>query len=259
MSKIICGDIKVSFENFDKIANNNSNLKIFKIKLGDYSHLVPHLSKFLNPEEFKRSQKYHFEKDINTYITCRALLRCIIANQTGLTNSEISLSLNKNNKPHLASNRTFHFNLSHSNDYAIIAISNMAVGIDLEYLNNKFEFEDVMPSIFNTREIETVLLNQNKLYLFYKIWTRKEAVVKATGKGINNFLTEIQVLNGSQTINSKFLDTFNNLQVLSFNLNENYVAAVALNNNNFINNVLKIHHLPNSIEDLIAFSQYSNL
>jgi 4'-phosphopantetheinyl transferase len=135
----------------------------------------------------------------------------------------------------------------------------MAVGIDLEYLNNKFEFEDVMPSIFNTREIETVLLNQNKLYLFYKIWTRKEAVVKATGKGINNFLTEIQVLNGSQTINSKFLDTFNNLQVLSFNLNENYVAAVALNNNNFINNVLKIHHLPNSIEDLIAFSQYSNL
>lgn len=255
MSEIVCSDIDVYFENFEKLYNDNSDLKIFQIRLEDYSLLIPQLSTFLNQEELTRARKYHFEKDANRYITCRALLRCILANQTGIESSKINIELNRNNKPYLASDKNIHFNLAHSEDYGIIAVSNVDVGVDLEYCNKNFEFADIMPSVFNPKEIETVLSNENKSYMFYKFWTRKEAVVKATGKGITDFLTQVQVLNGSQTVPSRILGQIQNLQVSSFHLNESYISAIALNSPNFKLETIKIFDLPKSIEELFAFSQ----
>lgn len=254
MNNIVCEDVNLCFEDLNKLSDTNANLMIFIIKFEDYEHQISELTSLLHREELHKAQKYHFKKDSNRFIICRALLKCILANRTGIDLYKIRIILDINNKPFLYKSSNIHFNLSHSKDYGIIALSNKNIGIDLEYLNNDFDFIDVMPTVFSKKEIEIVLSKQNKTYQFFKFWTRKEAVVKATGTGINDFLPQIQVLDGSN-ITSNIVEQNQDIQVMSFDLNNNYTASVALINSNILYNTIQILNVPNSFKDLILFSQ----
>lgn len=255
MNNIVCEDVNIRFEDLNKLSDTNANLMIFNIKLDNYEHLISELITILNREELQKAQKYHFEKDSNRFIICRALLKCILANRTGIDLYQLKIELDINNKPFLDKNSNTHFNLSHSKDYGIIALSNYNIGIDLEYLYDDFEYMDVMPTVFSLKEIDVVLSKQNKTYQFFKFWTRKEAIVKATGTGINDFLPQIQVLDGSNTLASNFIEPNQDVRVMSFNLSSNYVASVALTNAGVSYNTIQIFNLPNSFKDLILFSQ----
>jgi 4'-phosphopantetheinyl transferase len=255
MNNIVCEDVNIRFEDLNKLSDTNANLMIFNIKLEDYKYHISELTSLLHREELQKAEKYHFEKDSNRFIICRALLKCILANRTGIDLYEIKIELDINNKPFLDKNNNIHFNLSHSKDYGIIALSNNNIGIDLEYLHNDFEYMDVMPTVFSLKEIDVVLSKQNKTYQFFKYWTRKEAIVKATGTGINDFLTQIQVLDGYNILATNITEQNQDMRVISFDLNSNYVASVALTNSSVSYNTIQIFNLPNSFKDLILFSQ----
>jgi 4'-phosphopantetheinyl transferase len=212
----------------------------------------------LNAAELQRAQKYHFEKDSNQFIICRSLLKFILAQHTGLDIDKINIELNSNKKPYLSSNKAICFNVSHSHDFAIIAMSKRAVGIDIEYLNTNFHFSEVLPSVFGNLEIESILNTDDKTYAFYKFWTRKEAIVKATGQGISDHLTQIPAMDGHHTVSSTLLDGFKNLHILSFDLCEDYVASIALCDESPNFNKLLCYNLPNSIAGLVLFCNLKN-
>nr|WP_321226032.1 4'-phosphopantetheinyl transferase superfamily protein [uncultured Psychroserpens sp.] len=251
MSDIFCG---ISQATHKTLCEDTTDLSVFKIQLSSYYDLVHELKTYLNATELQRAQKYHFEKDRNQFIICRSLLKFILAQDTGLSVSEINIQIDKNKKPYLSSNKKICFNVSHSRDFALIAVSNHDVGIDIEFLNENFDFFEMMPSIFSTIEIETVLNAENKTHKFFKFWTRKEAIVKATGEGISDYLPLIPAIDGCHTVSSKLLNNFKNLQVLSFNLNDHYVASLALSTKTKNIGKLQIYNLPNSIEGLESFS-----
>lgn len=106
---------------------------------------------------------------------------------------------NKYGKPY-AIDSSCYFNISHSNEYVICAISNVGeLGVDIEYINNidYLNYRDQMTK----EEWRNIIIQGGNN--FFKIWTRKEAVAKAVGKGLYVPLNEIDVLKSSTVINGK--------------------------------------------------------
>ncbi|MFK5975072.1 MAG: 4'-phosphopantetheinyl transferase superfamily protein [Sulfurovum sp.] len=86
------------------------------------------------------------------------------------------------NRPYL-NNSDIEFNISHSNEYIVsVFTSYNSIGIDIEEINNNidiYEFRDV----FREEEFNQLISSLNPIELFYRLWTIKEAVLKAIGRG----------------------------------------------------------------------------
>jgi 4'-phosphopantetheinyl transferase len=112
------------------------------------------------------------------------------------------------------------FNLSHSGDFIVIALSHSGIGIDIEYLKRSFDFRDVLTNCFNEEEMSFVLQGDIALN-FYSLWTRKEAVLKATGEGLTDML---QLLNCLPDVVSRKEKSF---KLITFRIQKDYVLSLA--------------------------------
>lgn len=93
-------------------------------------------------------------------------------------------------KPALLGKSAPHFNISHSGNYAVCALSEIPCGIDIQKkkeLKNRHIFEKIL----STKEQNEVFLSKDKTSAFYKYWTRKESFLKLTGQGITVDLRKI--------------------------------------------------------------------
>jgi 4'-phosphopantetheinyl transferase len=63
----------------------------------------------------------------------------------------------------------------------------MEIGVDVERVRSDFEYEEIAKRFFsvNERAILRTILTERKLEAFYNCWTRKEAYIKAHGKGLS--------------------------------------------------------------------------
>lgn len=114
------------------------------------------------------------------------------------------------------------FNISHSGNYILCAISgNSVIGIDIEEVKpidiHEFKRE------FAIEEIKGMMTAKDTLHSFYRLWTQKEAFLKAIGKGLYVELNKVHILN--HTIewedNSWFLQ--------DLNIADGYLASVCYN------------------------------
>jgi phosphopantetheinyl transferase len=116
-------------------------------------------------------------------------VREIISACTGIPSSKIELSAGNFTKPALLNPETapdFHFNVSHSRGIAVLAVSDMPVGIDIEKIRELHDIEAVI-ELSCTDEESRVLAGLDtdaKNRLFFELWTRKEACVKVLGADI---------------------------------------------------------------------------
>nr|WP_190246250.1 4'-phosphopantetheinyl transferase superfamily protein [Gelidibacter gilvus] len=154
-----------------------------------------------------------------------------MSEHTGLTINKIILDTDGNKKPYLPSHPSVYFNVTHSGNFAIISVGKSPVGIDIEFINREFNYEEILPSIFNQNEIDGIQKNSDKHLSFYNFWTRKEAIVKAIGKGIDDDIVKIPVQDGYHTVSPSLIGGYNKINVFSFRLNEDYVGAFAVTEN----------------------------
>lgn len=91
----------------------------------------------------------------------------------------------ENGKPYFK-NLPVYFNLSHSGDYVFCVFSEEEVGVDVQNRKAKTK-ERIVKRFFTSAEQsawEKCVTEEEREYLFYKFWTRKEAYGKLTGEGI---------------------------------------------------------------------------
>ncbi len=115
-----------------------------------------------------------------------------------------SVRIDKNGKPYLPESDIY-FNLSHSGDYALLAVSDLPVGCDIEIIS---EYNDKLAKRFFHDEEYALLQNsEDRQRLFYRLWTLKESVIKADGRGLTMSLDSffISFKNGlpSASVNGK--------------------------------------------------------
>ncbi|MGN0437087.1 MAG: 4'-phosphopantetheinyl transferase family protein [Lachnospiraceae bacterium] len=97
-----------------------------------------------------------------------------------------------------------HFNMSHSGDYVVVAVSDEPIGIDIEHKTRNYE--TVAKRCFHKAEYDSIMkLNEpDRSKRFLEIWTMKEAYIKWKGDGMKIPFSGFNVLDGTcntRTIN----------------------------------------------------------
>ncbi|HEY1193018.1 4'-phosphopantetheinyl transferase family protein [Flavobacterium sp.] len=237
---------------------DSNDIIIYTIYLPDFTDLKSELSKFLSDKEIKKAKRYYKESDTNRFITYRAILKFILAAHSNLRIKDVYFDYNFNKKPYLISHPWLHFNVSHSEEYAAIAISRKKVGIDIEYMSNDFKFTTLLPDVFEDNEVLQIQNSSDIKHAFYTSWTRKEAFVKALGKGIDEDFKNLPSLDGQYHIDSTLLRNTQNWQVYSFDFAENYLGAVAFEDLPEISKNIILYTIPNNMEELLEMTPKRN-
>jgi 4'-phosphopantetheinyl transferase len=153
----------------------------------------------LSPDEIARAGRFHFEKDRIQFTRCRCALRRILADYLAIAPGEIRFEYLISGKPQLAADqnpRALEFNVSHSANIALIAVSSEhRLGVDVEKIRGDVDVEALAERFFSPRERDGIRALPDLLRVpgFFACWTRKEAFLKATGAGLSFPLADFSV------------------------------------------------------------------
>lgn len=149
----------------------------------------------LSVEEKSRADRFLRARDRIAFGATRAALRSLLAEAIGCAPKNVSLATGPYGKPQLAGGSGPQFNVSHSGSFALIGISDQPIGVDIEAMRNDLDALELAKSFFSESEHSLLsgLKKEEQLQSFYKIWTCKEAVLKALGVGISEYLNEFSV------------------------------------------------------------------
>jgi len=159
---------------------------VFTWRLAAPQGEVAALAELLSAEERRRAARFAFAPDRDRFIVGRARLRQILARYVAQRPEALTFRYRPHGKPSLATARAApFFNLSHSDDLAALAITSACdIGIDIERIRTVPAA--VARRFFAANENAALLRLDGADWLagFFRCWTRKEAVIKAVGKGL---------------------------------------------------------------------------
>ena len=164
-----------------------AGLQIWPVALGDDRAIsLETATGFLSDSELTRANRFVFARDRDRYIRCRGFLRQVLADRIGAAPADLQFSETGNGKPVLDDGPEF--NLSHSRDEAVIALSDRGpVGVDIEFIDRKLASADIARACFTDQECAILdgLDGLDWQRRFFAIWTAKEARMKLTGEGMS--------------------------------------------------------------------------
>ncbi|HEX4372003.1 MAG TPA: 4'-phosphopantetheinyl transferase superfamily protein [Puia sp.] len=211
--------------------NLASSVDVWKVKISSEEKLSDLFLQMFNEEEKEKASRYHNEDDKQRYIFGRGALRFLLGKYLNKSADTIQFTIGTDKKPLLNKNSgsDLHFNISHSGDFDLIAISDSEVGVDIEKINPDFSYKEILKSNFTKEEIDFIQDSLHPIEAFYLLWTRKESLVKATSKGLTDNLNLISTLDGLFNDGDKILDSHDSWDIHSFKIEENYLGSVACN------------------------------
>ena len=104
-------------------------------------------------------------------------------------------------KLYLTQNKDLYVNLSHSGGYAVCAVHNKDVGIDIQHLRECDM--NLAKRFFTAEETEYINCSADKNNAFFEVWTKKESFVKAIGTGLTIPLNSFSVLSDTTRYDGK--------------------------------------------------------
>lgn len=147
----------------------------------------------LNEAERARSSRFMTASLRQRFTAARARLRSLLGAHLGRDPRGLVFVENEFGKPRLADRSDIHFSLSHSQDQALLAVSEgLEVGADLEGVRC-VDHLGLARRYFHPNEVAAIERNADPRAAFFQIWTLKEAVVKALGTGLSLPLDEFEV------------------------------------------------------------------
>jgi 4'-phosphopantetheinyl transferase len=122
------------------------------------------------------------------FIVGRGCLRRLLGAILEMDPRAVALETGEHGKLQLRSGGV-EFNVAHSQGVVLIALAGAGdVGVDVEFLDAGVEWMDVARAAFHSGDlarIERAITPDERLREFYLCWTRREAVTKADGRGLN--------------------------------------------------------------------------
>jgi 4'-phosphopantetheinyl transferase len=178
----------------------SGEIHLWRVDLDRNMNALTALQQTLAPEELAKAGQFRFELDRNRYTVAHGALRTILACYLQTTPCDPVFRYSPQGKPELAGGGV-RFNMSHSYDLALCAISHTRVGIDVERVGDGDDEEVVR--CFSPRGLRFLeaLPQPARRRAFFRGWTRKEAYSKARGEGLKSGLHNFEVfLNPSDPV-----------------------------------------------------------
>ncbi|HEU4510787.1 MAG TPA: 4'-phosphopantetheinyl transferase superfamily protein [Pyrinomonadaceae bacterium] len=153
----------------------------------------------LNADEAQRANRFHFEEHRRGFVVARGFLREVLSRYLDAKPESLQFSYSAYGKPALNGEHKgtrLRFNLSHSHNLALLAVTeDSEIGVDVEYMRADFAGADIARRFFSRAEVATfdALAEKDRVAAFFRCWTRKEAFIKATGKGMSQALDAFDV------------------------------------------------------------------
>jgi 4'-phosphopantetheinyl transferase len=157
------------------------------------------LRHILAADELSKARRFFFPKDRQHFILARGLLRTILGRYLDMEPSQLRFCYDDYGKPSLvpsSDQEALNFSLSHSDGLALYAITrDREIGIDVERVCPIPEAAQIAERFFSAHEnaVFRTLDARLKQEAFFTCWTRKEAYVKARGKGLSLPLDQLDV------------------------------------------------------------------
>jgi phosphopantetheine--protein transferase-like protein len=150
----------------------------------------------LSEQEMAKSRRFRFPRDRKSYIVVHGFLRLMVGKYLGLSPEILAFNYSLKGKPSISGySRKIFFNLSHSSGVSVLAFDpDHEIGVDIEKIDEGFEYLPIVQHFFSKGEKQYIQRSEEDgVKRFYEIWTRKEAYLKAVGKGITKEL-HVEVL-----------------------------------------------------------------
>jgi 4'-phosphopantetheinyl transferase len=150
----------------------------------------------LDGAERTRADRYVRRADSRRFMATRSTLRKLLGARIGVSPNELVFVATERGRLELPDHPLLSFNVSHSGDAALLAISDRrVVGVDLERLDPSLNWRRIV-ALVCTDDEQRVLQTapeQMQCELFIRYWVAKEAILKAMGIGITEDLLNLVV------------------------------------------------------------------
>jgi 4'-phosphopantetheinyl transferase len=160
---------------------------------------VKKLSEYLDEAERGRAERFHFKEDGQGFIIARGLLRLLLSRYLKLSPERLRFDYNPYGKPAVAADSSgsdIRFNLSHKGGLILYAFCvGREIGIDVEQLRAELDILSIARSYFSDAEVARLgsLPAGMRRRGFFNAWARKEAYIKALGRGLSQPLNQFEV------------------------------------------------------------------
>ncbi|WP_438445409.1 4'-phosphopantetheinyl transferase family protein [Gorillibacterium sp. sgz5001074] len=167
------------------------NCQVWWARLGN---LRPWHWILLNGVEKARAEAYRFQEDRTRFILGCAVSRLVLSAQLGISPELVPLDRTcsrcgrPHGRPQLPDGTGPRLSVTHSGDRVGVAFSATAdVGLDVEWCRASLDVRPMAAGIVSEEEAAELegLSPEGCRHIFYRIWTRKEALLKATGQGLS--------------------------------------------------------------------------
>ncbi len=161
---------------------------------------IGQMRELLNDDERRRADRFAFAHDRTRFVVIRGLLRVILGRYLDRSPESLDFKVNAHGKPGLDANSNIdppiRFNLAHSGPWVVYALTlGREIGVDIERIRPEFGGFAIAERFFAPGEVATLrrLPEESRSLAFFHGWTRKEAYIKAKGKGLALPLDEFEV------------------------------------------------------------------
>ena len=178
---------------------SNNAVHVWRASLHVSAAFLRTFERTLAVDERARAERFYFQKHREHFIAGRGLLRNILSRYLDREPDQLRFCYNSYGKPSLIEETGADglcFNLSHSHGIALYALTReRELGVDIEYFRPDVEAEKLAERFFSPREAAVLhtLPEHLRKEGFFNCWTRKEAYIKAEGKGMSIPLSTFDV------------------------------------------------------------------
>lgn len=217
---------------------NTGQVMLWRIPLVGWSDQdLAWMQKQLGRVESTRMSKLSSASAIQRFTICRSVMRGILSHYLQCDAGALTLAYNRYGKPGLSADilrqHPLYFNLSHSGNFALFALTKDAeVGVDIEYDGKSRDVLRLAQRFFHPQEYRALqqLVPEQRQLAFIRAWTRKEALAKAVGSGIQFAFNRFEVsIDSDARILSLDPSSYNgNAKLLSLPLEPPYSGCLAV-------------------------------
>jgi 4'-phosphopantetheinyl transferase len=171
-------------------------IHVWVLRIRASNALASRLEAVLAAEELHRADRFHFEHLRQSFVITHGAVRHLLAGYVRMAPKNIRFRYGLRGKPAIEQSEGIEFNLTHSGELALAAVSlGCPVGIDVERLRPLEDMQTIAEHFFCPDEADEIMslpLDQREL-AFFTCWTRKEAYIKALGDGLHVPLDRFRV------------------------------------------------------------------
>ncbi len=155
----------------------------------DDPDLLETYRQWLNPAEHERMGRFLFARHRQTYLVAHALVRWVLSQYAEVSPAAWTFVKNQYGRPDIDPAHelgSLQFNLTHTNDLAVVAVARSDVGVDAEDVSRRSSTIKVAEHFFAPEEVAQLhgLDHEAMTSRFFDFWTLKEAYIKARGMGL---------------------------------------------------------------------------